>query len=292
MVARQSPAPPGKGWHNAVALWGRTKQAPEPSWSRGGLRRSQTNTIPPWVGGQRAAPGTEQNMSEIPTVPPVYLVLLIHSMEWRGWTESPNKSGMVWCGQYKTRDYGTLSLIKRNIKTCTACKYTKKSTRSSWLILMYLASALKGLSEQLWWMNGVYKVWIKDKFDHALSRQCVETRSVEDNGCELRDRTDRQRTDGQTCSSSIRLCNTSRLLLLNWWKPWEEMAWANVRTGWDQKKGGRRQTEGKMKVNGQNAETVIKKRHSMLKYHRHRTHLEVQNRDMARQNVNTVINLC
>lgn len=32
-------------------------------------------------GGQGAAPGTEQNMSEIPTVPTVYLVLFIHSME-------------------------------------------------------------------------------------------------------------------------------------------------------------------------------------------------------------------
>lgn len=33
------------------------------------------------TGEQRGAPGTEQNMSEIPTVPTVYLVLLIHWME-------------------------------------------------------------------------------------------------------------------------------------------------------------------------------------------------------------------
>lgn len=52
----------------------------------------------------------------------------------------------------KQKDYGALVLIKRNVKTCTACKYTKKSARPSWLIFfyMYLASALNGLSEQLW----------------------------------------------------------------------------------------------------------------------------------------------
>lgn len=59
-------------------------------------------------------------------------------------------------------------------------------------------------------------------------------------------------TDGQTCSSSIRLCNTSRLLLLNWWKPWEGMAWANGRTG---QEGGKQEgREGKIKVSGQHAE--------------------------------------
>lgn len=34
-------------------------------------------------------------------------------------------------------------------------------------------------------MNTVYKVRIKDMFDHALSGHCVKTGSVEDNGCEL-----------------------------------------------------------------------------------------------------------
>lgn len=67
---------------------------------------------------------------------------------------------------------------------------------------------------------------------------------------------DRQWTDGQTCSSSIRLCNTSRLLLLNWWKPWEGMAWVNVRTGWDKKKGGNKQKGGK---NGQNSEVAMRR---------------------------------
>lgn len=124
-------------------------------------------------------------------------------------------------------------------------------------------------------------MWIKDVFDHALSRQCVETRSVEDNWCELRDRTDRQRTDGQTCSSSIRLCNTSRLLLLNWWKPWEGMAWANVRTGWDQNKkrvGGDKQKGGKNKGKWSKCWNSQKNWHSMMKYHRHRAHLEVQDK--------------
>lgn len=145
--------------------------------------------------------------------------------------------------------------------------------------------------------NGVYKVWIKDTFGHALSRQCVKTRWVEDNWCELRDRTGRQRTDGQTCSSSIRLCNTSRLLLLNWWKPWEGMAWAKRqnRVGSKQKtkkKGGRRrQTEGREKNRGKWSKCWNShvNWHSMMKYHRHRTHLEVQDRATARQNVNTVV---
>lgn len=112
--------------------------------------------------------------------------------------------------------------------------------------------AVFGLSEQLWDVNATHKVWIKDTVGHALSGQDVKTRL---DGCELCDRTDRQQTDGQTCSSSIRLCNTPRLLLLNWWKPWEGMAWANGRTGQDKKK---KKKEGgdKQKVNGQNPEKV------------------------------------
>lgn len=145
--------------------------------------------------------------------------------------------------------------------------------------------------------NGIYKVWIKDTFDHALSRQCVKTRWVEDNWCELRDRTGRQRTDGQTCSSSIRLCNTSRLLLLNWWKPWEGMAWAKRqnRVGSKQKKKKRGEGGDKQKGGKKNRGKWSKcwnshvNWHSMMKYHRHRTHLEVQDRAKARQNVNTVV---
>lgn len=174
--------------------------------------------------GQRAVPHTVPNMYKIPAVPTVYLVL---------WNDG------VHLGAKRGRS-DVDSATRDTMKHLNEHNYRHGMQEVHQTLL-----AVFGLSEQLWDVDATHKAWIKDTVGHALSGQDVKTRL---DGCELCDRTDRQQTDGQTCSSSIRLCNTPRLLLLNWWKPWEGMAWANGRTGQDQKKkkkGGRRQTKGK-----------------------------------------------
>ncbi len=74
-----------------------------------GCAETRLTQYPFGQGGSRAAPGTEQNMSEIPTVPTVYLVLLIHSMEWWGstgcWEHKHVRDGMMWTVQNKTMEH-------------------------------------------------------------------------------------------------------------------------------------------------------------------------------------------
>lgn len=69
-----------------------------------GCAETRLTQYPLWAGGQRASPGTEQNMSEIPTVPTVYLVNTLNGMMRVNWVlraKHARDGMMMWTAQNK-----------------------------------------------------------------------------------------------------------------------------------------------------------------------------------------------